>query len=57
MDSLQRGLSLISRREHEENTNKSHNGTSWLLDPSDTSNPDNSYTFEPVVRDHPKCED
>lgn len=57
MDSLQRGLSLISRREHEENTNKSHNGTLWLLDPSDTSNPDNSYTFEPVVRDHPKCED
>ena len=27
------------------------------MDPSNASNPDNSYTVGPVVRDHPKCED
>ena len=27
------------------------------FDPSNASNPDNSYTVELVVRDHPKCED
>ena len=52
MDSLQRGLSLISRKDR--GPNKNHNRTLWLLDPSNTSNPANSYTVEPVVRDWSK---